>query len=85
MEWSIINVTDPDVNHQALVLNCTTTYVFEVKAWNEEGGSLSPLKAWPITTGGGQTLTQRDLGDTSHSGIVLLSLMKRLMKSIGVQ
>lgn len=76
MEWTIVNVTDPGVNHQALVLNCTTAYVFEVIAWNEQGGSPSPLKAWPIKTGRGQTLAQRDLGDTSDSGIVLLSLVK---------
>jgi len=69
MGWSITNVTDPNVNHQALVLNCTTTYVFEVKAWNEKGGSHSPLKAWPITTGGGRASAQGDLGDTADSGI----------------
>ena len=69
LQWSVINVTDPVVNHQALTLNCTTTYVFEVKAWNEKGGSHSPLKAWPITTGGGQTVVQRDLRDTSDLGI----------------
>ena len=68
MEWSIINVTDPDVNHQVLNLNCITTYVFEVKAWNEKGGSHSPLKAWPITTGG-EIVAQRDLSGTSNLGI----------------
>ena len=69
LDWSIVNVTDPGVNHQALVLNCSTTYEFEVKAWNEIGCSHSPLKAWPIRTGGGQTVAQRDLRYTSDSGI----------------
>lgn len=69
MEWSITNVTDPNVNHQTLVLNCTTTYVFKVKAWNEEGGSHSPLKPWPITTRGGQTHEQRNDGDTLSTGM----------------
>ncbi len=64
------NVTDPNVNHQKLTLNCTTTYLFQVKAWNEEGGSHSPSKAWPITTGGGKTHALRDAGD---AGIVLMS------------
>ncbi|KAL9972475.1 hypothetical protein ACROYT_G018783 [Oculina patagonica] len=68
MEWNIRNVTDPNANHQNLVLNCTTTYLFEVKAWNEEGGSHSPSKAWPITTGGGQIHAQRDAGDTTTAG-----------------
>lgn len=72
MQWSIINVTNPAVNHQALALNCTTTYVFEVKAWNEKGGSHSSLKAWPITTGGGHTVAQREFGDTSDGGIIII-------------
>ena len=74
MEWIIENVTDPNVNHLTLILNCTTTYLFEVKAWNKEGGSDSPLKAWPITTGGGETDVQKDPGDTSSAGTFLLFL-----------
>ena len=69
--WSVINVTDPDITHQRIDLNCTTTYMFEVRAWNEEGGSQVPSKAWPITTGGART-AERDTGDKSEIGIVLL-------------
>ncbi|KAL9972466.1 hypothetical protein ACROYT_G018772 [Oculina patagonica] len=68
MEWSIANVTDPNVNHQKLALNCTTTYLFQVKAWNVEGGSQSPSKAWPITTGGSKANAQNDAEDTSSEG-----------------
>ena len=69
MEWSITNVTDPNVNHQKLVLKCTTTYLFKVKAWNEEGGSDSPSKAWPITTGESEPHAQTDK-DASSAGMV---------------
>ncbi|XP_078371879.1 receptor-type tyrosine-protein phosphatase F-like isoform X3 [Oculina patagonica] len=68
IEWRITNVTDSNVSHQKLALNCTTTYLFEVKAWNEEGGSHSPSKAWPITTGGGQPQAQRVSGDAPNTG-----------------
>ena len=69
MKWSITNVTDPNNNLLMLALNCTTTYLFVVKAWNEEGGSHSPLKAWPITTGNGQIRTRADELGGKHSGI----------------
>lgn len=60
VEWSTINVTDPNANQQELILNCTTSYKFMVKAWNALGGSVSPSKAWPIKTGG-------DQGEKHHS------------------
>ena len=51
-QWTTINVTDPNLNQQELILNCSTAYEFEVKAWNALGSSGSPSKAWPIRTGG---------------------------------
>ncbi|KAJ7350188.1 Fibronectin type III domain containing 3A [Desmophyllum pertusum] len=34
----LINITDPTANQRVLMLNCTSTYEFRVKAWNELGG-----------------------------------------------
>ena len=70
-EWNTINVTDPKVEQQELPLNCTTSYDFEVKAWNALGSSGSPPKAWAITTGGGHQ--QRDAGETLRLGINLIT------------
>ena len=74
-KWSIENVTDPNVNRHNVLLNCTATYLFEVKAWNREGGSHSPSKSWPITTGGSKTNGQRDSGDTSAGMITFSSTL----------
>jgi len=52
--WTSINVTDPNSNHWMLVLQCATTYEFEVVASNEVGTSL-PSKVRSVTTGGDTT------------------------------
>ena len=36
--WAVVNITDPTANQRELRLNCSTTYEFQVKAWNELGG-----------------------------------------------
>ncbi|KAJ7385105.1 hypothetical protein OS493_017473 [Desmophyllum pertusum] len=36
-EWTVINITDPTAHQREFVLNCTSTYEFQVKAWNELG------------------------------------------------
>ena len=38
-EWTEMNVTDPRTDQQELILNCATTYEFEVLAVNEIGRS----------------------------------------------
>ena len=69
--WSTINVTDSKMTQQELFLNCTTSYQFEVQAWNALGSSGPPSKAWPITTGKGQQQSDYSEG-TARSGIDLL-------------
>ena len=44
--WTVINVTDATANEKELMLNCTTTYEFQARAWNElGGGDLSSLQS----------------------------------------
>ena len=76
-QWTTINVTHPNLNQQELILNCSTTYEFEVKAWNALGSSGSPSKAWPIRTGGIQQQMDYPVNRTS-SGLV--SLIKVIFK-----
>ena len=66
-KWATINVTDPTVKKQELMLNCTTTYVFRVKAWNDlGGGSLSTKQS--ATTGGRST--QADDGGEGDASMI---------------
>lgn len=76
-EWTTINVTNPNLNQQELILNCTTTYEFEVRAWNALGSSGSPSKAWPIRTGGIQQQMDYTVNRTSSG---LASLIKVIFK-----
>ena len=62
-------MTDPNLNQQELILNCSTTYEFEVKAWNALGSSGSTSKAWPIRTGGIQQQMDYAVNKTG-SGLV---------------
>ena len=39
IEWTVINITDVTVDQVTIMLNCTMTYEFQVRAWNELGGS----------------------------------------------
>ena len=50
--WMIRKVTKENSSQLRLILNCTSTYEFEVYAWNAKGSSRAPFKAWPIRTGG---------------------------------
>ena len=41
-----MNVTDKGVKQTELILNCSTTYEFQARAWNElGGGELSSLQS----------------------------------------
>ncbi|KAJ7371966.1 hypothetical protein OS493_021392 [Desmophyllum pertusum] len=59
-EWSVINITDPTAKQRELVLNCTSTYDFQVKAWNELGGG-DPSAVQSATTY--RAATNDDTGD----------------------
>ena len=42
----MINITDATATERELMLNCTTTYEFQARAWNElGGGDLSSLQS----------------------------------------
>ena len=44
--WTYVNVTDGGIKQTELILNCSTTYDFQARAWNElGGGDLSPLRS----------------------------------------
>ena len=44
--WTYVNVTDEGIKQTELILNCSTTYEFQARAWNElGGGDLSPLRS----------------------------------------
>ena len=49
-----MNVTGPNTNQRELMLKCSTTYEFEVVAWNEVGMS-RPSTVRSATTGGDTT------------------------------
>ena len=51
IEWAIINITDVTVNQVTIMLNCTTTYEFQVRAWNELGGSDNSMRQSATTDG----------------------------------
>ena len=36
--WTYVNVTDKGTKQTELILNCSTTYEFRARAWNELGG-----------------------------------------------
>ena len=36
--WTYVNVTDEGTKQTELILNCSTTYEFQARAWNELGG-----------------------------------------------
>ena len=36
--WINVNVTDEGAKQTELILNCSTTYEFQARAWNELGG-----------------------------------------------
>ena len=36
--WTYVNVTDKGTKQAELILNCSTTYEFQARAWNELGG-----------------------------------------------
>ena len=36
--WTYVNVTDKGTKQTELILNCSTTYEFQARAWNELGG-----------------------------------------------
>ena len=63
-KWTVINITDPTVNHHELMLNCSTTYEFQVTAWNEFSGLLSSVQS--TKTEG--FATKDDTKDVSTSG-----------------
>ena len=43
--WTYVNV-DEGIKQTELILNCSTTYEFQARAWNElGGGDLSPLRS----------------------------------------
>lgn len=65
--WTIVNVTDPTANKQKLMLNCSTTYEFRVKAWNNLGGGSFSTKQ-TVTTGGRTTQTADD--EEGEAGMV---------------
>ena len=44
--WINVNVTDEGAKQTELILNCSTTYEFQARAWNElGGGELSSLQS----------------------------------------
>ena len=64
-EWTTINVTDPTAHKLKLMLNCSTTYEFRVRAWNDLGGSSFSTKQ-TVTTGGRKTqAADEEEGETS--------------------
>ena len=67
-EWTAINITDPTVKQRELFLNCTTTYEFQVTAWNELTGLHSTVRS--TTTDG--FVTKDDVGDLPTSSNYLL-------------
>jgi hypothetical protein len=73
-EWTAMNITDPTVNQHELMLNCSTTYEFQVTAWNELGDLLSSVQS--TTTGG--FARKDDTADLSTSGTDLLFIFMNL-------
>ena len=67
-----MNVTDPDTNQRELMLRCSTTYEFEVVAWNEVGMS-PPSTVRSATTGGDTTKEFAHRGMQIHWTIFLSS------------
>ena len=44
--WTYVNVTDMGTKQTELILNCSTTYEFQARAWNGlGGGNLSSLRS----------------------------------------
>ena len=44
--WTYVNVTDEGIKQTELILNCSTTYEFQARAWNGlGGGNLSSLRS----------------------------------------
>lgn len=44
--WTYVNVTDEGIKQTELILNCSTTYEFQARAWNGlGGGDLSSLRS----------------------------------------
>ena len=44
--WTYVNVTDEGAKQTELILNCSTTYEFQARAWNGlGGGNLSSLRS----------------------------------------
>ena len=76
-EWTAINITDPTVNQQELMLNCTSTYEFQVKAWNELGGGISSTVQSATTEG---VATQDDTKALTVAGIDPWNLTRRRTK-----
>ncbi|XP_078371996.1 uncharacterized protein LOC144655586 [Oculina patagonica] len=68
--WTVMNITDPTANQQELRLNCSTTYEFQVKAWNELGGGVPSIVQSATTE---SATTQDDTEGLSTSGSSLVS------------
>jgi len=73
-KWTAINITDPTVSQHELMLSCTTTYEFQVTAWNKLGGL--PFLVPSTTTGG--FATKDDVEDLPTSGNDLLFVLINL-------
>ena len=56
----MINITDSTAKQRELMLNCTSTYEFQVRAWNELGGG-DPSTVQSATTE--RAATNDDTGD----------------------
>ena len=72
----MINITDPTANQQELMLNCTSTYEFKVKAWNELGAGV-PSTVQSVTTDG--VPTQDDTEALTVAGIDRLLIFGNLI------
>jgi len=71
-EWTAINITDPKVNQQELMLSCTTTYAFRVTAWNKLGGLPSSVQL-TATDGFASKVNIEDLS-TSSNDLLFVSM-----------
>ena len=63
--WTVINITDSTANQQELRLNCSTTYEFQVKAWNELGSGVLSIMQSATTESASK---QDDIKGSSASG-----------------
>ncbi|XP_078372013.1 uncharacterized protein LOC144655597 [Oculina patagonica] len=76
--WTVMNITDPSAEQQELRLNCSTTYDFKIRAWNELGGGVFSL-VQSATTESATTQDNNEGLSTSGSSVINTILITVLL------